>query len=59
VCALFKDGLLWVPETLILDGLKYLAIETHDSKAAQGLLKLAYYNDVSFKTFPLEALLEF
>jgi hypothetical protein len=44
---------------LILDGLKYLAFETHDSEAAQGLLKLAYYNDVSFKTFPLEALLEF
>lgn len=44
---------------LVLDGLKYLAFETHDSEAAQGLLKLAYYNDVSFKSFPLDALLEF
>lgn len=48
-----------MPAVLISNGLKYLAFETWDSEAAQGLLKLAYYNDVSFKTFPLDALLEF
>jgi hypothetical protein len=44
---------------MVLDGLKYLAFETRESEAAQGLLKLAYCNEISFKTFPLEVLLEF
>lgn len=36
-----------------------LANDTVDEQAAYGLLKLAYLNDISFKSFPLESLNKF